>query len=276
MDTNKIKYGLKNVHYAVQNEVGGVITYGGTPKPLPGAVNMTNSPVGEVVEFYADDVVYFSENTNNGYDGTYELAKVPDDFRVDVLGDTIDANGAIVENTNAKPKKIAIMFEFDGDIHETRHVLYNVAVTRPNLDGSTKTNTKTPQTETMSYQARPRTDNGNIKAKLAKGKDGYDTFFTAVYEPNAPINTVASDAETFSKAAPADIEIEVTSTDLTNTATNVMIDGVNIPGINLTVVGTDVIIADDYVGSLDNGIYTITVEFEKGNAVTVTLTVVGE
>lgn len=271
-EQNKIKYGLKNVHYAVQNEVGGVITYE-TPVKIPGAVNMTNAPVGDAVEFYADDGVYFSEKTNNGYDGNLEIALIPDTFRVDVLGDTIDTNGALLENANAKPKKIALMFEFDGDAKQTRHILYSVAVARPNLDGSTRTNTKEPQTDSMSYQARPRMDNGNIKAKLQQGKDGYDTFFTAVYEPNAPINTVAYDTETFSKAAPADIEIEVTSTDLTNTATNVMIDGVNIPGINLTVAGTDVIIADDYVGSLDNGIYTITVEFKKGNAVTVTLTV---
>ena len=272
MDTNKIKYGLKNVHYAVQNEVNGVVTYG-APKKWAGAVTMTNAPVGEVVEFYADDVVYFSENTNNGYDGTYETAKTPDDFRVDVLGDTIDGNGALIENTNAKPKKIAFLFEFDGDVHQTRHILYSVAVTRPNLDGSTKTNTKTPQTESLTYQARPRIDNGNIKAKLSKGKPGYDTFFSAVYEPNAPINTVAQPTATFSKASPDDVDIDVTSTDATNSVKNVMLNDANIPGIYLTATGVDVSISSTFIADLDNGTYSITVEFEKGNSVTIILTV---
>ncbi len=185
-DQNKIKYGLKKVHYAVQTETvtEGVTTLSyGAFKPVPGAVNLTNAPVGEVVEFYADDVVYFSENTNDGYDGNMEMALVPDSFRVDVFGDTLDVNGALIENKDAKPSKIALAFEFDGDKNETRHVLYSVSVARPNIDSSTKTNTKTPATESMAYKARPRIDNGNIKAKVTKGTAGYDTFFNAVYEP---------------------------------------------------------------------------------------------
>lgn len=185
-EQNKIKYGLKNVHYAVQTET---VTEGGTTisyeafKPVPGAVNMTNAPVGEVVEFFADDVVYFSENTNDGYDGNIEIALIPDTFRVDVYGDTLDTNGALIENKDAKANKIALAFEFDGDKNQTRHVLYSVSVARPNIDSSTRTNTKTPATESMAYQARPRVDNGNIKAKLTKGKTGYDDFFDTVYEP---------------------------------------------------------------------------------------------
>lgn len=272
MSDNKIKYGLKNVHYAVQNEVAGAITYE-TPVKIPGAVNMTNAPVGDAVEFYADDGVYFSENTNNGYDGNLEIALIPDTFRVDVLGDTLDTNGALLENANAKPKKIALMFEFDGDAKQTRHILYSVTVARPNLDGSTRTNTKEPQTDSMEYQARPRMDNFNVKAKLQQGKDGYDNFFTAVYEPNAPLNTVDAATATFSKAAAADLTIDTTSTDLTNVAKNVMLNGANIAGANLTVSGTDVTIASAYIANLANGTYTIVVEFEKGNAVTVTLTV---
>lgn len=195
MPENKIKYGLKNVNYAVQTETitEGVATISyGAYKPVPGAVNMTNAPVGETVEFFADDVVYFSEDTNSGYDGNIEMALVPDTFRVDVFGDTLDDNGALIENTNGKPKKIALAFEFDGDVNKTRHVLYSVKVSRPNIDSSTRTNTKTPATESMAYQARPRTDNGNIKAKSKQGSTGYDSFFGTVYEP-VPITPPVED-----------------------------------------------------------------------------------
>jgi phi13 family phage major tail protein len=76
--TNKVKYGLKNVHYAVITESSGAVSYG-TPVHIPGAVNLTLSPVGEKVRFAADDREdYFAENINNGYDGNLEMALIPD------------------------------------------------------------------------------------------------------------------------------------------------------------------------------------------------------
>jgi phi13 family phage major tail protein len=273
MAKNKVKFGLKNAHYAVITEVNGVVSFG-TPVHIPGAVNLVQNPAGETVVFPADDnPEYFSEDTNNGYDGTLEMALIPDAFRVDVFGDEIDGNGALIENTNAKPKKIALMYEFDGDANKTRHVNYNVKVSRPNIDGSTKTNTKEPKTDSMNIAVRPALDTGDIKAKLEQDKTGYDTFFSAVYLKNAVNNTVVASTAAFSKAAPVDINIDVTTSDVTNTVTNVRLDGALIPGIYLTATGVDVAIDSPFVTALDNGTYTITVEFAKGNAVTVTLTV---
>jgi len=270
--SNKVKYGLKNVYYAVVTESSGVVSYG-TPVAMPGAVNLALSAVGENVTFHADDQIYFEENTNNGYDGSLEVALIPDSFRTDVLGDTVDANGAIIENANATVKKFALMFEFDGDAKKTRHVLYSVLPTRPNVEGATKKNTKEPKTESMDIAVRPALDTSDVKAKVKQGETGYDTFFTAVYLKDAPVNTVASGTATFSKAAPADLTIDSTSTDGTNAVKNVLMDGLPIGGIHLTATGVDVTIAQAYIAALDNGIYTITVEFNRGNAVTVTLTV---
>ncbi len=181
--SNKVKYGLKNVHYAPLTETNGIVTYGDYEK-IPGAVNLTTSPVGDTVEFYADDVLYYNEDVNDGYDGNLEIALIPDKFRVDVFGDTIDANGGLIENTNtAKSNKIALAFEFNGDAKKTRHVLYSVKVSRPNIDASTKTKTKEVKTESMAIQSRPRIDTGDVKAKLEQGKAGYDSFFSKVYEP---------------------------------------------------------------------------------------------
>ncbi len=271
---NKVKFGLKNVHYAVVTEAGGVATYG-APIHVPGAVNLTLDAAGESVQFYADDSAYYEENTNNGYEGSLEMALIPDAFRVDVLGDELDANGVLVENADAKPKKFAMMFEFDGDAKKTRHVLYSVLPTRPSVAGATKAGTKTPQTETMNIAARPAIDTKDVKAKVKQGDAAYDDFYTAVYLKNAPTNTVeeaTTDAE-FDKFAPADITIDVTSTDMQNAVKNVLLDGAPIAGINLTVTGVDVTIAQTVFTGLDEGDHTITVEFLRGNAVTVTLTV---
>jgi len=271
---NKVKFGLKNVHYAVVTESGGVVSYG-TPKRIPGAVNLTMDAAGESVQFYADDIVYYEENTNNGYEGSLEIALIPDEFRVDVLGDEIDSNGALIENANAKPKKFALMYEFDGDMNKVRHVNYSVLPTRPTIAGATKTATKEPQTETMNIAARPAIDTGDVKAKLKQGDTGYDTFFTAVYLKNAPTNTIeeaTTDTE-FDKSTPANILIDVNSTDATNEVKNVLLDGMPVTGVNLTVNGVDVTIAQAVFADLEEGSYTITVEFLKGNAVTTTLTV---
>ena len=177
---NKVKFGLKNVHYAVITETGGGITYC-QPKSIPGAVNLTLDAAGESVQFYADDSVYFEDNTNDGYTGSLEMALIPDDFREDVLGDVLDANGALIENKDAKAKHFALLFEFDGDAKKTRHVLYYVLASRPSVSGSTRTNTKEPQTETLNITARPAPDTGDVKAKVPQGSDAYNTFFDEVY-----------------------------------------------------------------------------------------------
>lgn len=274
MSENKIKFGLKNTHYAVITEVGTTVSYG-TSKPIPGAVNLNLSPVGDKFTFYADDRAYFEENVNDGYDGSLEMAVIPDDFRVEVLGEERDINGVLIENANAVIKKIALMFEFDGDAKKTRHVLYNVLPSRPNMDSSTKSGpTKEPKTESMNISARPAIDTGDVKAKCNQGDTGYDTFFASVYRKDAPINTPDVESFNFSKAVQDDIDITTTSTATSGvTVKNVLIDGVPVAGIYLTVSGTDVSIAAAAISGLDNGIYTVLVEFTKGNAVTVLLEV---
>lgn len=269
---NKIKFGLKNVYYAVITETDGTVTYD-TPVHIPGAVNLTLDAAGDPIQFYADDGVYYEENPNDGYTGSLEMALIPDEFRVDVLGDEIDTNGALIETRGAKPKKFALMFEFDGDSKKTRYVLYNVLPSRPSIASTTLTNTKEPQTESINITARPAVDTGDVKAKVKQGDAAYDTFYSAVYMKDSPTNTVASDSETFSKASPEDISIDATSTDATNKVKNVLLDGTPIGGIYLTATGVDVNIDKAVFSALANGTYTVTVEFVKGNAVTVTVTV---
>lgn len=180
MSKNKVKYGLKNAHYAVITNTEGVITYS-TPVPIAGAVNLSLSPKGDKTEFYADDVAYFVANSNQGYEGSLEVALVPDSFKKDVLGWEEDENGVLFENANKLPKDIALLFEFSGDVNSVRHALYNVSVARPNIESSTKGSSIDVKTESFDITASPNTD-GFVKSKAEPSNSCYDTWFATVYE----------------------------------------------------------------------------------------------
>ena len=152
-DTNKIKYGIKNVWYAKATiAIDGTATYA-TPKALPGAVSISLDAQGDTTPFYADNIVYYTSVANNGYEGDLELAKIPDDFLKDILKYGTDENGVMYEDAGAQPEAFALMFQFEGDAHAKRHVLYNCKCNRPTLAGSTKEESIEPQTETISITA---------------------------------------------------------------------------------------------------------------------------
>ena len=184
MAENKVRFGLKNVHYAVATEdADGALTYT-APVRYPGAVSLTLDTRGETAEFYADDRLYYATTANNGYEGTYEAAEMPIAFRTDVLGDTLDADGVLTESANSKTKKIALMFEFDGDVKATRHTLYNVSVSRPGTSSSTKTETAEPTTQELSFVASPTIDGVVKRSTTAETPDAvYDAWYDSVFEP---------------------------------------------------------------------------------------------
>lgn len=189
-DTNKIKYGIKNCHYAVATiAANGSATYG-TAKPLPGAVNLSLEPQGDTSPFYADNIVYYTSVANNGYEGDLELAKVPEDFLKDVLGYVADKNGVLYEDANAPVVHFALIFQFEGDVHAKRHVMYNCVSTRPTVEGATKEEGIEPQTETINITATtiyvPAIDKDIVKASATPTEaTQYDAWNTDIYIPVA-------------------------------------------------------------------------------------------
>ena len=186
----KVKYGLRNVVYS-KITIGENNTYNyGTPVKIPGAVNLSLSPSGDSNDFYADDSIYYSDTANQGYEGDLEIALVPKQFKKDIMGMTEDANGALIENADDKFEAFALGFEVQGDVKGRRTWLYNCNVARPNDDASTKENTKTPSTETLSLKSMPRLTDKAVKAVLELTEDNaaaYDGFFESVYEKQASV-----------------------------------------------------------------------------------------
>ena len=182
---NKVKYGLKNAHYALLTIAeDGTVTYG-KPIPIPGSVSLTMDAQGDTSTFYADNMAYFVTAANDGYSGTFEVALIPDQFRQDVLHETMDeAAQVLVENINNQTSPFALLFEFDGDVNAIRHVLYNCSASRPSIESETKEDTIEPGTETLSITADPRSD-GLVKARTGDTTDAdtYANWYKTVYIP---------------------------------------------------------------------------------------------
>ena len=188
MPKNKVKFGLKNVHYAPLTFSDGVPSFA-TPVAIPGAVSLSLSINGEPENFYADDGVFFVINNNMGYEGDLEVALIPESFRTGPLGELLDANNVLVEQADRQLSPFALLFEFDGDQKHIRHVLYNCTASRPSVESATKEDTIEVKTETLNIKAAPLPD-GVIKAKTGDNTDStvYEGWYGSVYVAQATSN----------------------------------------------------------------------------------------
>jgi len=188
---NKIKYGLKNVYYAVATIADdGSATYE-TPVKFPGAVSLSLEAQGNTDPFYADNIKYYVGVSNNGYEGDLEMARVIDSFKTDVLGFVADKNNVMYEDAGAEAVHFALLFQFEGDKKATRHVMYNCTATRPAASSQTKGENVEPQTETVTISAGTIYVDA-IKKDIPKAETTeetpvatYDGWFDAVYIPSA-------------------------------------------------------------------------------------------
>lgn len=180
----KVLYGIRKVHVAVLTENDGVITYA-TPFAVEGAVGFSPEPQGDTATFYADDKIYFRKEQNNGYEGDLELAVTPDTFLTSILGRTVDSNGAIIENSNDKPARFALMFEAEGDPKNRRFVYWDCTATRPSREHSTTEDSLDVGTETLTITIAPRSTDNAVGAYLEPTDENtaiYNAWFNQVYQ----------------------------------------------------------------------------------------------
>lgn len=181
MASSKVKYGLTNVYYSVLTPGENADTYA-TPVRIPGAVSMSMEAQGDLSKFYADNGVYWQAASNQGYEGDWEFAKLPEDFRTAVLGEVKGQNDIVAEYDNVEGKQFAILFEFAGDAAHTRYCFYNCTATRPSVAGETTNDTLEPTTESITISAVGNR-NHIVKGFCEESDSVYADWFTSVTLP---------------------------------------------------------------------------------------------
>lgn len=157
---DKVKFGIRNAHYAVATAPG---VYGDV-KACPGMRSVNLTPKGETSSYYADDMIYYQSSANQGYDMEMEITRLMDEFKQDVLGyEKEEETNLLVEKRDAKFKEFAFGFEIEGDQQGRLCWIYNITASRPETSAETTEEEITPQTDTVTCVAAGLPDSGVVQ-----------------------------------------------------------------------------------------------------------------
>lgn len=174
---------------ASANGVAGTTSWG-VPVAIPGAVRFTPTPQGQETKFYADNGLYFTATSNDGYTAELEAALIPDTILADMLGWRIDSNGMLIEVADGIQKEFALMGQVQGDSKNRRFVYYQCKASRPAKEHNTKGESIEVKTDVLSLTITPITigTESVVKGTMElsdTNNAAYNAFFNAVTIPVA-------------------------------------------------------------------------------------------
>ena len=150
MADNIVSFGFSNAHVAFHTDNGFE-----TPIHIEWSKTLSTDAAGDQSEVYADNMPCFVQRKNNGYSGTWELMRMPDEVLARMIGSYIDANGGFVEDADGHPEKFALLGQIEGDVKGRRFVMYNVEASRPGTNANTTEASIDPDTQTLNIVATP-------------------------------------------------------------------------------------------------------------------------
>ena len=188
---NKVMWGLAKSYWGkITVDASGNDVYG-APIPFVGDRQINFSPAGDLVKVFADGTVIYVGKNNSGYTGSIELTNLDDEFAKWALSEEVDSNNVQYEIKEPVVNRIYLLWEWVQDSKNTRHVMYNVTVSRPDMNATTAgdNDSKTAQYQTVNLTAIPRAD-GIIKAKSRFDVDSttYTNWFNTIYIPTGASN----------------------------------------------------------------------------------------
>lgn len=194
MAENKVRFGLKNVYYAILTDgTESTNNSWATPVAVKGAVSLTLDSNSSDGTFYADNISYYKTFANNGYSGTLEMARINDSMLKDVWGMTL-SNGVLYEATGVAPKAFALLFQIEGDENAELNVLYRVVPTsKPSAGSQTVEETVDPVTQSFDFEALPLVNGPSYQLGFIKGRttDSTSTSVRSAWFSGVTIATTA-------------------------------------------------------------------------------------
>ncbi len=111
---------------------------------------------------------------------------MPYSFRTDILGEVLDeADGTITELSDAKFSPFALLFQFDGDVTKTRHLLYYCNGSRAKVGSKTGKDISGVE---MPFKAKQLVLDGRkvVKTQTTTAESAkYGDWFKSVYVKSA-------------------------------------------------------------------------------------------
>lgn len=215
---NKVRFGISNLHYFKITSIDedGKLVYA-DPVKFPGAVSLSTDAEGDNDNFYADNTVYYVLSNNSGYSGDLEVAKVIKQFRIDILGEHLDANGNLIEAQDAVTSEFGLSFDVESDTGTIPKKFFRCSASRPNFEATTIEDSKEVNTETLNLTVMP-TEYGKFISQTAT-----ETTPDSVkknWHKSMELPDITPKTPEFSPDDQAEVELGTTIVSLTNTSPN--------------------------------------------------------
>ena len=186
---DKVRFGLSKIHFIeYELDENGKARWGASESfHLPGAVKMSYDAETGEVKFRADNTDYYVNYSDNGGTGELEMALFPDSFKTRFLNYIPTAKGGVAQVKNKNKKRVAMMFQGEGDETGNRGIFYNVALGSISREHSTTEETTEPVTATLPFTVTGDNYTGIVRQDFDKYTEGYDEIFTNPPLPEMPV-----------------------------------------------------------------------------------------
>ena len=182
-DSNKVEFGISNLHVGTYSvDSNGNVTLG-TPYHQKGAVSLSLDPESDSNDFFADNIKYWSGYSDNGFSGTVKAARYDTAFKIQFLGYAALNGGGIGKVKTAVKPNVYLAFETEGDMEKRRVLLLNATLGEIKREFATIEDKKEPATEELDINVIGDNSLGLTIVSYAPGDTGYSTLFT---EPTMP------------------------------------------------------------------------------------------
>lgn len=190
----KVRFGISDVYYSkiTETTASGVtsITYA-TPVAIKGAVSLTLDVQGDTNDFYADNGVYASFDSNNGFSGSLTIADVPESVYTDLLGYYKDStSGMLTELAEANEVYFGMMCKVSSNEDPIGFKFYKCALSRPAFAANTTTESIDPDTQELSLRVMPIDTASGVSVvkshQVFESPSDEATFFGAMALPTIP------------------------------------------------------------------------------------------